>query len=280
MPAITELNLYPIKSCAGIALQSAMATRYGLMHGGVHDREWMVVDASGNFLTQRELPKMACIRPHLAEDALEIEAPGMPLLRVPLAQTNAATMQVSVWDHGLTADTGDDAHAEWFSRYLGVACRLVRFHKQTQRIINNEWTSGRDVETLFADGFPILLISEASLDDLNQKLAAQGREALPMNRFRPNLVIDGIEAFEEDYLDTLQIGAAVLQPVKPCPRCPMPSIDQATGTFGPDPLDILQSYRVNPKVDGGITFGMNVILLEGENTVLQVGQEVAVELAF
>jgi uncharacterized protein YcbX len=126
----------------------------------------------------------------------------------------------------------------------------------------------------------MLLISEGSLADLNQRLHAQSRAPLPMNRFRPNLVIDGVDAFEEDYADTLQIGSVRLQPVKPCPRCPMPSIDQTTGLIGPDPLDILQSYRVNPKVDGGITFGMNVILLDGENEMLQVGQEVEIELAF
>lgn len=280
MPVVTALNLYPIKSCAGIALQSATITRFGLMHGGVHDREWMVVDANGNFLTQRELPKMACIRPRITADAVEVEAPGMSPLRLPLQHANVGDVEVRVWDYVLTANACDEAHSDWFSRFLGVACRLVRFRPQTQRVISSSWVVGRDVQTLFSDGFPMLLISEASLTDLNQKLLAQGRAPLPMNRFRPNLVIDGVEAFEEDYTATLQIGDALLQPVKPCPRCPIPSIDQATGIPGPDPLDILQSYRVNPKVDGGITFGMNVILLEGENAELHVGQDATIELAF
>lgn len=282
MPTLTELNLYPIKSCAGISLSQARVMRYGLQYGQVRDREWMVVNHDGNFLTQREVPQMACIRPRLTGETLEIDAPGMSTLSVSLdlPEPDAPTMQVRVWDDSLTAYCGDDVSAEWFSQALGVPCRLARFRPQTQRIINNHWTSGRDVQTLFADGFPMLLISEGSLADLNQRLHAQSRAPLPMNRFRPNLVIDGVDAFEEDYADTLQIGSVRLQPVKPCPRCPMPSIDQTTGLIGPDPLDILQSYRVNPKVDGGITFGMNVILLDGENEMLQVGQEVEIELAF
>jgi uncharacterized protein YcbX len=288
MPAVTELNLYPIKSCAGIALSSATVTRFGLMHQGVHDREWMVVDAGGNFLTQRELPKMACICPRITADGVEVEAPGMPMLRLPLQHTsednnardNMRDIQVRVWDYTLTASDCGAACADWFSQFLGTTCRLVRFHAQTQRVITSSWVSGRGVQTLFADGFPILLISEGSLADLNGKLIAQGRTPLPMNRFRPNLVIDGVEAFEEDYTASLQIGNVQLQPVKPCPRCPMPSIDQATGIPGPDPLDILQSYRADPKVDGGITFGMNVILLAGENETLHLGQNADIELAF
>lgn len=280
MPTITGLHLYPIKSCAGIALLSATVTRSGLMMGGVHDREWMVVDPSGNFMTQRELPQMACIRPRIADDALYVDAPGMPTLRLPLEHAAVPELPVIIWETPVQAsDCGDNA-ALWFSEVLGRPCRLARFHPQVQRIVNNDWTSGRDVPTRFSDGYPMLLISEASLSDLNTKLIAQGRASLPMNRFRPNLVIDGVEAFEEDYTDTLQIGDVQLQPVKPCPRCPMPSIDQATGIVGPDPLDILQSYRVNPKVDGGITFGMNVILLAGENETLHVGQSADIELAF
>jgi uncharacterized protein YcbX len=280
MPTVTGLHLYPIKSCAGIALPSATVTRSGLKHGGVHDREWMVVDSSGKFLTQRELPQMACIRPRVGDDALYVDAPGMPSLRLPLQHAEAPELQVTIWETPVAAsDCGDDS-ARWFSEVLGKPCRLARFHPQSQRIVNNDWTSGRDVPTLFSDGYPMLLISENSLADLNDKLTSQGRAALPMNRFRPNLVIDGVEAFEEDYTAILQIGDVQLQPVKPCPRCPMPSIDQATGIPGPDPLDILQSYRVNPKVDGGITFGMNVILLAGENETLHIGQNADIELAF
>jgi uncharacterized protein YcbX len=133
---------------------------------------------------------------------------------------------------------------------------------------------------LFSDGYPMLVISEASLADLNQKLKAAGRDALPMERFRPNIVVSGIEAFEEDHAASFSVNGAVVKPVKPCPRCPVPSIDQATGEFGPDPLDILRSYRADPKVDGGITFGMNAILVQGDGVVLRAGQEVEMEIAF
>ena len=282
MPTLKSLTLYPIKSCGGIALQEAEVTQYGLAHHGIRDREWMVVDPEGNLLTQREYPVMALIVPQVAGEVLEVRAPGAALT-LPISSTSldhAPTLDVRVWDDFVQAwDCGSEA-AAWFTGVLGTPCRLVRFHAQGKRLASAKWTGERAVPTLFADGFPMLVVSEASLEDLNQKLLAQGREALPMNRFRPNVVIDGIEAFEEDYAATIQIGAACLQPVKPCARCPMPSVDQATGSFGPDPLDILQSYRANPLVDGGITFGMNAILLEGEHTLLRVGMEATVELAF
>ena len=283
MPILTELNLYPIKSCAGISLREAVVTEAGLMSEHIYDREWMVVDAQGNFLTQREHPRMALIVPRIKGDMLELRAPGMLRLEIPLDLSDpdeAPTLEVRVWDDTVKAYDCDETTATWFSNAVGVACRLVRFHPHAKRLANKKWTGDVEVPTMFSDGYPMLVISEASLEDLNQKLTAQGRAALPMNRFRPNLVINGIEAFEEDYVDTFKLGGATLKPVKPCPRCPIPSVDQATGIVGPSPLDILQTYRANPKVDGGITFGMNAILLEGEGQVLRVGQEVGVELAF
>jgi uncharacterized protein YcbX len=283
MPILTELNLYPIKSCAGISLRKATVTAIGLMSEHIHDREWMVVDSDGNFLTQREHPSMARIIPRLKNDALELQASGMARLEIPLSLPNphnAPTLKVSVWDDTLQAYDCGEATATWFSQAIGSPCRLVRFHPYATRLANRKWTGVHRVQTLFADGFPMLIISEASLEDLNRKLVAQGRSPLPMNRFRPNFVIAGTAAFEEDLATSIQIGDTRLQPVKPCPRCPIPAIDQATGISGPDPLDILQSYRANPIVDGGITFGMNMILLEGGNTVLEVGQEVVVDLTF
>lgn len=283
MPTLTELNLYPIKSCAGISLRKATVTAIGLTSEHIYDREWMVVDGDGNFLTQRDHPAMARISPRLKTGKLLLQAPGMVSLEIPLKMPDpddAPTLNVTVWDDTLKAYDCDEATATWFSTAIGVPCRLVRFHPHAKRVANREWTGGSEVQTLFADGFPMLIISEASLDDLNQKLVAQARSPLPMNRFRPNLVIAGVGAFEEDYAASIQIGDARLKPVKPCARCPIPSVDQATGIVGPDPLDILQSYRANPKVDGGIAFGMNVILLEGENNVLEVGQDVGVEFAF
>lgn len=282
MATLTALNFYPIKSCGAIALREATLTPAGLMHDLVYDREWMVVDMQGNCMTQREYPALARITPRIYADGLKLRAPGMLELEIPLDLPDAEqapTLQVRIWDDTLIAYDCDAVTAHWFSQVLEVPCRLVRFHPHASRVTNTVWTAHADVPALFSDGYPFLLISQASLTDLNQKLAAQDRAALPMNRFRPNIVIDGVEAFEEDYIESLRIGAAVLKPVKPCARCPIPSVDQATGIVGPDPLDILRSYRSNPKVEGGITFGMNA-LLSGEAQVVRVGQEIDITLAF
>jgi uncharacterized protein YcbX len=156
----------------------------------------------------------------------------------------------------------------------------VHFPDSARRLTSTRWTGGVAAPTRFADGYPVLLIGAASLDDLNARLAAAGRPALPMNRFRPNLVIDGLAPFEEDYVEQFALGAAVLKPVKPCPRCPIPSVDQATGVPGPDPLDILQAYRRKPQLDGAVCFGMNCIVTAGEGVQLTVGQDVQETLAF
>lgn len=283
MATLSELTLYPIKSCAGISLRSAILTRAGLMTEQIYDREWMVVDASGQFLTQREHPKMALITPRLKLDTLELRAPGMLPLEIPLGlpdPADATVVEVEIFDERLAAYECDALTAAWFSNYLGLPCRLVRFHADAKRLANPKWTGGVEAPTLFSDGYPVLVIGAESLRDLNTRLEAAGRAALPMNRFRPNLVIDGIEAFEEDYVETFRLGDALLKPVKPCPRCPMPSIDQEKGEYGPDPLDILQGYRSKPEVDGAVCFGMNNILLEGEGQRVQVGQAVDVTLAF
>ena len=279
MPTLTELNLYPIKSCAGISLREATLTSAGLMH----DREWMIVDEQGEFMTQRDFPRLALVTPRIKAETLELRAPGMLRLEIPLGLPDpeeAKTLNVRVWNDMVPAYDCDETTAAWFSNYLGTPCRLVRFHADARRLASEKWTGGIEAPTLFSDGFPMLVISEGSLADLNEKLKAQGRETLPMNRFRPNIVIGGIDAFEEDYAQSFTLGAAKLKPVKPCARCNVPSIDQSTGQPGPDPLDILQSYRANPKLDGALTFGMNTILLEGDGQVLRVGQDVDIELAF
>lgn len=282
MPTIAALTLYPIKSCGGIALQSATLTEAGLSFQGVHDREWMLVDSAGQFLSQRETPQLARIRPSIADTALHLSAAGMPVLELPLARPETgATIAVQVWDDKLSASDCGDAAAAWCSEAIGRVCRLVRFASQTQRFTSTKWTAGQPVPTRFADAYPMLLTSVASLQDLNQRLLAHGREPVPMNRFRPNIVLDGIEAFEEDYAAFFEIGDRIrLQPVKPCARCPIPGVDQATGKAGPNPVDILQSYRANPLLDGGICFGMNTILSAGAGELLRVGDELAMQLAF
>jgi len=283
MPILSELTLYPIKSCAGIALQEATLTREGLMTQQIYDREWMVVDPAGRCLTQREFPRMALIVPRLKEGTLELRAPGLANIELELAAPDpqsAPTISTQVWDDTVLAYDCDAATAAWISAAVGTPCRLVRFHAHAERKVSEKWTDGVAASTLFSDGYPVLVAGAASLADLNDKLAAAGRAALPMNRFRPNIVIADLAAFEEDYAETLQFGDATLKPVKPCPRCPMPSVDQATGEFGPDPMDILQSYRAKPELDGAICFGMNCIVVAGAGLRLKVGQRVDVTLAF
>lgn len=283
MPILSDIVLYPIKSCAGMALRQATLTGAGLMTQHIYDREWMVVDADGRALTQREHPRMALIVPTLKGDRMELRAPGMLRLEIALGLPDpelAPTLLTQVWDDQVLAYDCDELTATWISNAVGVPCRLARFHAKAVRQVSTKWTDGVASTTLFSDGYPILVTGSASLDDLNGKLRAAGRDAVPMNRFRPNLVIDGIEAFEEDYAESYRLGEALLKPVKPCPRCPMPSVDQATGRFGPDPLDLLQSYRAKPELDGAICFGMNSILIEGEGLQVHVGQEIDITLAF
>ncbi len=283
MPIISQLVFYPIKSCAGIQLSTATLTGAGLMHEHVYDREWMLVDDEGNFLSQREYPRMALITPRLRSETLELRAPGMLRLDITLDlpdPTDAPTRRVKIWQHVVKVYDGDSVTRTWFSQFLGVSCQLVRFHPDARHPVNPERTAGRDIGTLFSDGYPLLLISQASLDDLNGRLIAQGRAALPMDRFRPNLVIAGAEAHDEDHAASLQMGDAQISPVKPCPRCPVPSVDQQTGQVGPDPLDILRTYRAGVGGISGIAFGMNCIVTQGEGEVLRIGQEVTLELAF
>lgn len=283
MAVLSALTLYPIKSCAGIALREATLTEAGLMTGYIYDREWMVVDQAGRFLSQREYPRMALIVPRLKSDTLELRAPGMLRLEIPLGlpePDGAPLLGVQVWDDQLQAYDCGELAATWFSKAIGTACRLVRFPAHAERAVSTKWTGGVAATTLFSDGYPLLLAGAASLDDLNEKLLAAGRAALPMERFRPNLVVSELSAFEEDYVDTFECGDAVLKPVKPCSRCSIPSVDQRTGETGPDPLDILQSYRAKPELDGAICFGMNAIVLAGTGTTLKIGQEMHVNLAF
>jgi uncharacterized protein YcbX len=279
MATLSDIIFYPVKSCAGISVPQARLTAAGLVVEGVCDREWMVVDQGGQFLTQREYPRMALVTPALNDGALTLSAPGMAPHSLRGGGQQAARA-VRIWDDTVLAEDCGDASAAWFSQALGTPCRLVHCPDAARRLTSTRWTGGVAAPTRFADGYPVLVIGAASLDDLNGRLAAAGRPALPMNRFRPNLVVDGLDAFEEDYVDQFALGAAVLKPVKPCPRCPIPSVDQATGVPGPDPLDILQAYRRKPQLDGAVCFGMNCIVTAGEGAQLTVGLDVQATLVF
>lgn len=284
MPSITELVFYPVKSCAGIAVRSASLTRSGLAVQRVHDREWMVVTEDGQFLTQREHPQLALVVPRLRADTLELRAPGMLMLELPLGLPNPEdeiTREVRIWDDAVLAYDCGDLAASWFSSVTGSPCRLVRFHPDAGRLTSGKWTGGAQWPTMFADGYPVLVIGSASLADLNDKLGGAGRAALPMERFRPNVVIDGMEAYEEDFVAAFGLGdGAQLRPCKPCARCPIPAIDQRTGERGPDPLDILNTYRASAKLEGAAAFGMNAVLDATGGVTLTVGQQLSAQLKF
>ncbi|WP_309682357.1 MOSC N-terminal beta barrel domain-containing protein [Polaromonas sp.] len=281
---VSRLYVYPVKSCAAVSVPEAVLTETGLEF----DRAWMVVDGAGNFLTQRELPRMALIRPQLKHFEMVLRAPGMLALHIALDQVEAPT-RVRVWDDEVDAYDMGAIAAQWFSDFLGSPARLVRFDPEHKRVSSLQWTQGVEAFNQFSDGFPLLVISEASLDHLNARLLAQGAAAVGMERFRPNIVLgpaagSELAPHDEDRLELLQIataqGAVQLRPVKPCPRCPIPNIDPATGLSSPEVGDLLQSYRQDARVNGALTFGMNAIVLQGLEHLLKVGQRVSANYRF
>jgi uncharacterized protein YcbX len=269
--AISALYLHPIKSCAGIGVREALLIETGLEF----DRAWMVVDAHGRFITQRELPRMALIVPTLKHTELVLRAPGMLALHLALDAVEAPT-RVTVWKDEVAAYDMGDLAAQWFSDFLGQKFRLARFDPEQKRLSNKQWTGDIDAENAFSDGYPVLVTSEASLADLNQRLAQRGAAPVEMNRFRPNIVLSGLDAYGEDHLDEIRFdtpeGEVVLKLVKPCSRCTIPSVDPATGEQGHEPSDTLATYRADARLDGAITFAMNAVIVKGIECGLRVGQ--------
>lgn len=276
---IAQLFIYPIKSCAGIELKEAVLTDTGLDL----DRAWMVVDEQGVFLSQRELPRMALIQPLLKTYDMIVKAPGMLALHVSIDEVEKP-VTVTVWEDTVKAFDMGDLAAQWFSDFLGKTVRLVRFDPEQTRLSSMKWTNGIEAKNGFDDGFAVLVTSVASLKVLNDKLVADGEKAVTMQRFRPNVVLTGVDAHDEDRLDTLNIetqeGVAQLKHVKPCVRCTIPDVDLQSGKQGTAVGDMLQSYRADPQMDGGITFGMNAIVLSGEDSTLRVGQAVGANYSF
>lgn len=269
--AISALYVHPIKSCAGIAVREALLIETGLEF----DRAWMVVDTEGRFITQRELPRMALIVPTLKHSEVVLRAPGMLALHLAIDGVEDAT-RVTVWKDEVAAYDMGDLAAQWFSDFLGQRCRLVRFDPEQKRLSNKQWTGDVDAENAFSDGYPVLVTSDASLADLNERLARRGIEPVAMNRFRPNIVLSGLDAFGEDHLDELRFdtpeGEVVLKLVKPCSRCTIPSVNPATGEQGHEPSDTLSAYRADARLDGAITFAMNAVIVKGIECGLRVGQ--------
>lgn len=258
MPVIlSALHVYPVKGLKGIALQEARCTGRGLEH----DRRWMVVDAQGEFLSQRAHPRMATVWTDIAGEALSLSAPDISTVDVPLDPRSSPSMRVRVWNSVCDAVPVSPYADAWLSDYLGLACRLVYMPEDSLRFSSEQY-SGRDKLVGFADGFAYLLTGEASLGDLNARLAVKGHPALPMNRFRPNLVVSGSAPYAEDRWGEIRIGGqAVLRGVKPCGRCQVTTTDQSTGEVaGPEPLATLSTYRDSKEF--GTMFGMNLVTLE------------------
>lgn len=275
---IARLFVYPVKSCAGVELGEAVLTETGLDL----DRAWMVVDEHGEFLTQRELPRMALVRPQLKHSEVVLRAPGMLALHLQIDAVEGPA-SVRLWDDDIAAFDMGGVAAQWFSDFLGRKARLVRFDPDVRRLSNMKWTDGVEAANQFSDGFPVLVVSEGSLAELNRRLGEAGQAPVGMERFRPNIVLAGMEAHDEDRVDVLRIasdGEVRLRPVKPCARCPIPNVDPATGVSSPEVSDMLQGYRRNDIVDGGITFGMNAIVVQGEGQTLRVGQGVTADWRF
>ena len=283
---IAELWIYPVKSCAGIALPRARLSRHGLQW----DRHWMVVDANGVFLTQRSHPRMALIRPEITDAYLLLHFPGMDSLQIPL-ELQGGQCRVRVWKDTVDAwDLGAWAQParSWLSQVLAEDCRLVRFDASRPRRASERWVGDGDAPVHFADGYPLLLLSQSAVDDLNQRLTLAGEAAVDARRFRPNIVIADIEAHDEDrvaQLDLQELPGLSLKPCKPCTRCPIPDVDPDTAVPGTAVGDSISGYRQDPRVDGAITFGMNAMVLglsdaAGSGAELAVGQQLAGHLRF
>jgi len=276
---IAQLWVYPIKSCAGVSLTQSELTEDGLLF----DRTWMVVDEHGEFLSQRECPRMAWIQPTVTPTRqLVVRAPGMPDLSVAW-ESAVQPLRVRLWDDELEALDLGDAAADWFTHCLNPEgdpawgrLRLVRFDPQARRVSDRRWTGEHEATTQFADGFSILVASQASLDGLNERLGAAGHAAVDMRRFRPNLVVTGVWAHDEDRVGLMAVntgaGVVALEAVKPCGRCPMPNIDPDTAQASPVVGDTLQTYRADAGLKDEITFGMNAVVRAGAGAVLRLGQ--------
>ncbi len=251
MTHVCGLFRYPVKSLRGHSLAHAQMDFTGIYR----DRGWMVVDQNDLFLTQRQCAAMATIGAQFQGEGVILEHDEAGALAVAHPSTGQRRA-IRIWNDAFDAlDAGDEA-AAWLSERLGVAARLVRYDTTMTRLCLKAYAKDSGAHTQFADGFPVLLTNQASLDDLNARM----HTPLPMDRFRPNVVIDGLPAWEEDYVQSIRIGEVVLELVKPCIRCITTTTDQTTGNrAGDEPINTLARFRNNPDL-GGVTFGWNAIV--------------------
>ncbi|MBV2180553.1 MAG: MOSC N-terminal beta barrel domain-containing protein [Castellaniella sp.] len=287
--AIHSIYSYPVKSCAGIRHDRVRVSGSGLEH----DRQWVIVDAQGIFMTQRQHPRMVLIQPDPQANGLWLRAPGQSDCFVPITGTELSPVPVTIFSADtLGADQGDEA-ARWLSGFLGIACRLLRVHPQAHRLASmrhvTQWIqthpdwpqSFLPVDRhafAFADGFPFLVANQHSLEQLNGQLQEDGHTPVDMIRFRPNIVLQGLEPYDEDHLAGFRTGDLGFAFVKPCARCPIPNVDPLTGRTAPEPGRTLARHR---QFEQGVLFGVNAIaaLPDGEQW-LSVGDTIEPEFDF
>ena len=269
MARIASLHIYPVKSCRGIDVHEALITPTGLEW----DRRWMIVDTNGRFLTQREHPKLATITVAVGNGRLALSADGHPPLVVDTAH-GGLPRTVTIWSDTCTGiDAGDEA-AAWLKQVLADELRLVRFGDRALRLANPQYVGTKPQPVTFTDGYPVLMISNESLAELNKRLP----EPIPMARFRPNIVIEGVTAHAEDQMALFRLGPVMLRGVKLCTRCPVTTTDQRSGARDPhqQPLRALGKYR-HDYVLRGVTFGQNCTLHAGIGERLAVGATLSIE---
>ncbi|WP_421826461.1 MOSC domain-containing protein [Larkinella sp.] len=264
-PVLKEIRIYPIKSLGGISLSEAMVEPKGFRY----DRRWMLVKPDGTFLTQRENTVMALVEVELADRHLRVYHRHRPddVLEIPLDKTTEESLMAYVWDRQAVDSLVVSPEADaWFSRLLGFPCRLVYMPDNSLRPVDPRYAQPDDVVS-FADGFPYLVISTDSLDELNRRV----EQPLDMVRFRPNLVVEGVLPHDEDTWYHFKIGELAFFGVKSCARCVLTTIDPESGQKGKEPLKTLATYR---KLDSKILFGQNVL---AETTgLLRVGDPVTI----
>lgn len=264
--SINQLVVYPVKSLSGTSLMEAETTETGL----ALDRNWMVVDENGVFLTQRQHPRMACIGTEATDEGVTLSMPDRPRLEVPVVEdgeSEGEALTVEVWEELCEAVYQGEAAAGVLSSYLGRPCRLVRMAPGLRRELKRHYSFSPEMHLCFADSAPLLLTSEASLEDLNARLET----AVPMDRFRPNIVVNGGTAFQEDEWRRIRIGGAIFRVARDCIRCEITTVDQLTGEKGIEPLETLERYRSGPK---GARFGRK--LVQENAATIRVGDEVEV----
>lgn len=262
---LAGIHIYPVKSAAGIACSEAMLGPFGLLH----DREWMVVDAAGQFVTQRNEARLALLGTAIADGNLLLSSPAGAGPKLDL-QHEGELRQVQVWRASVPAfDAGAEA-AQFVSDLLGRPLRLVRFDPRHRRLSNQDWTAGLEVPTLFTDGYPMLVLSKGSIADL----AARVGHDLPAQRFRPNLLLGGVAAYAEDGASEMVVGSVRIALTKACARCVITTIDQGSGErTGDEPLRTLKGYRHDPALRG-VVFGRNAYATAGVGSILRCGDAV------